>query len=143
MSTLAKALKEKNKLKLEIAQLQKRFNTYNSVIKGNQRPFDLKITEKELTEKIFQLIQLKSVITKSNQAVQDKIYRLAEIKGLIKFYKDVPIKQGKSAERYSSEATEYEALFNESEIYIRIENLQKEADEIQDILETFNHKTEL
>ena len=75
--------------------------------------------------------------------MQEKIYRLAEIKGLIKFYKDIPVAHGKSTERYSANINEYEALFNESDIYTRIEKLQNEADLIQDELETFNHNTEL
>ena len=143
MTTIAKALKEKNKLKNEIAQLQKRLSTYNSIIKGNPRPFDLNKTEQDLTDKISQLVSLKSAINKTNQPIQEKIFRLAEIKGLISFYKKLPVTEGKSSERYGSETNEYEVFFNEAVIGERTNELEKEADLIQDELESFNHKTEL
>jgi len=141
MATIAKALKEKNKLKLEISQLQKRLNSHNSVIKGNPRPFDLNKTEQELSEKIAQLVLLKSAITKANQPVQEKIYRLAELKGLIAFYKKLPVTEGKSTEKYSNNDNEYEVFFNEAVIDERVKKLETEADCIQDELESFNHST--
>jgi hypothetical protein len=94
MKTLAKALKEKKKLTQEISQLQKRLTNYNSVIKGNPRPFEMDSVDKELVAKTEELILLKSVITKANQPVQDKIYRMSELKGLIAFYKKYLLQKG-------------------------------------------------
>jgi hypothetical protein len=143
MTTLVKALKEKNKLKLEISQLQKKLNTHNSVMKGNPRPFDLNKLDQELSDKISRLVLLKSAITKANQPVQEKIYRLSEIKGLIGFYKKIPVNEGKSTESYRLDAHEYEVFFNEAVIDERIKKLEIEADSIQDELEAFNHKTNI
>ena len=143
MTTIAKALKEKNKLTLEISQLQKRLNTHNSVIKGNSRPFDLVNTESELSDKIANLVLLKSSITKANQPIQEKIYKLAELKGLISFYKKMPVTEGKSSERFSNETLEYEVFFNEAIIFERVKKLEIEADAIQDELESFNHLTNI
>lgn len=141
MNIISKALKEKNKLAQEIAQLQKRLNTYNSVIKGNTRPFDLNKTEQELYEKTFKLVSLKAIITKANQPVQEKIYRLSELKSLISFFRKLPIQEGKSTERFMNETSEYEAFFNDAIIHERIKKLEDEADLIQDELESFNHTT--
>jgi len=115
----------------------------NSVIKGNPRPFDLNKTDKELSEKIDKLVLLKAAITKVNQPVQEKIYKLAEIKGLIAFYKKLPVTEGKSKERYTNDAQEYEVLFNEAAIDERVMKLESEAESIQDELEAFNHSTNI
>lgn len=139
MTSIAKALKEKNKLKQEIAQLQKRLMSHNSVIKGNPRPFDIAKTDNELYEKINQLIVLKSALTKANQPVQEKIYRLAELKGLIAFYKKIPASVGISTERYGSDTFEYEACFNEAILDEKIKNCMLEAEKIQDELDSFNY----
>jgi len=143
MTTITKALKEKNKLKGEITQLQKKLNTHNSVLKGNQRPFDLNKLELELNEKIAKLVLLKSAITKANQPVQEKIYRLSEIKNMIAFYRKMPATDGKSTEGFMDKNFEYEAFFNEAVIEERISKLETDADSIQDELESFNHLTEV
>lgn len=143
MKTIAKALKEKNKLKLEISQLQKRLNTHNSVIIGNKRPFDLTQVETEMNEKISQLVILKSAITKANQPVQEKIYKIAEIKGLMAFYKKLPVDEGKKTIEYRSDSYDYEVFFNEAIIAEKIKKLESEAEQIQDELESFNHTTNI
>ncbi|OFX55449.1 MAG: hypothetical protein A2046_12270 [Bacteroidetes bacterium GWA2_30_7] len=143
MKTIAKSLKEKNKLKLEISQLQKRLNTHNSVIIGNKRPFDLTQVETEMNEKISQLVILKSAITKANQQVQEKIYKIAEIKGLIAFYKKLPVDEGKKTADFRSESFDYEVFFNEAIIAEKIKKLESEAEKIQDELESFNHITNI
>jgi len=143
MTTLAKALKEKNKLKLEISLLQRRLTAHNSVIKGNPRPFDLKIIDNELSAKIEELVLAKAALTKANMPVQEKIYRLAEMKGLIAFYKKLPAIEGKHALKYSNDSAEYEVFFNEAVISEKIKTLEKAAELIQDELETFNHITNI
>ena len=143
MTTLAKSLKEKNKLKQEVSKLQKRLEAHNSIIKGNPRPFDLNEIDTELSEKIEKLVMLKSAITKANQPVQEKIYRLAEIKRLMAFYKELPVKEGKSIEKYSDASNEYAVFFNEAAIDERLKKLESDAETIQDELESFNHTTSI
>ncbi len=94
MTTIAQALKQKNKLKSEIAQLQKRLTTHNSVMQGNPRPFDLTETDAELVMRVNELIALKHALTVANQPMQEKIYRLAELKSLMAFYQKLPTKAG-------------------------------------------------
>jgi len=141
MTTIAKALKEKNKLKLEISLLLKRMNTHNSVMKGNSRPFDLSKLDQELPEKISAIISLKSAITNANQPVQEKIYRMAELKALIAFYKKLNVTEGKSTEGYGSEVHEFDVFFNEAVIYEKVKKLEADVEIIQDELEAFNHVT--
>jgi len=143
MKTIAKALKEKNKLKKEISQLQRRLENHNSIVVGNQRPFDIDKIDQELNDRINQLIVLKSEITKGNQPIQEKIYRLGEIRGLIGFYKNLPVLEGKSTDCYSSDTLERETHFNEADIDVKVQKLEFEAEIIQDELELFNQITKI
>lgn len=143
MTTIAQALKQKNKLKSEIAQLQKRLTTHNSVMKGNPRPFDLTETDAELVMRVNELIALKHALTVANQPMQEKIYRLAELKSLMAFYQKLPTKAGKMSEGYMNTAHEYEAFFNEADTQAKIKTLETQAEQIQDELEAFNHLTHI
>ena len=143
MTTIAKALKEKNKLKNEISQLQKRLLDHNCVIKGNNRPFDLNKADEELVNKSILLAELKMSITKANLPVQHKIYLLAELRGLISFYKKLPAHEGIRVEGYRENAQEYVAFFNEASLAVKIIELEDQADVIQDELESFNHQTNI
>ena len=143
MKTIAKALKEKNKLKNEIALLQKKMNSHNSILKGNKRPVDLQTVDSELIEKIDLLIALKNAITKANQPVQEKIYKLAELRGMISFYRNLPVTEGLYRSSYGNEPLAYEAFFNESVIDEKVKKLNLEAETLQEELETFNYKTYL
>jgi len=143
MKTIAKALKEKNKIKNEIANLQKKLNSHNSILKGNKRPVDLQAVESELIEKIDLLVSLKNAITKANQPVQERIYKLAELRGLISFYRNLPVTEGLHRSSYGNEPFAYEVFFNEAVIDERVKKLDSEAEKLQDELEVFNHKTYL
>ncbi len=141
MKTIAKALKEKNKLKNEIALIERKLNTHNSIIKGNKRPFDIEEVDKQLHEKVNALVALKAAISKANAPVQEKIFRLAEVRGLISFYRKMTVKEGLFIEGYRDEAHDYEALFNEAEIEVKVKKLEEEAEILQDSLDSFNFTT--
>lgn len=141
MKTIAKALKEKNKLKNEIALIEKKLNAHNSVIKGNKRPFNMEEVEAQLHEKVNALVALKAAISKANAPVQEKIFRLAEVRGLISFYRNMKVKEGRHVEGYRDEAQEYESFFGEADIEVKVNKLEAEAEALQDELDSFNFTT--
>lgn len=141
MKTLAKALKEKNKLKNEIALIEKKLNAHNSVIKGNKRPFNMEEVDAQLLEKVNALVALKAAISKANAPVQEKIFRLAEVRGLISFYRKMTVKEGRQIEGYRDEALDYECLFSEADIEVKVSKLEAEAESLQDTLDSFNFTT--
>lgn len=63
---IAKALKQKNKLVSGMKQLKERLDEYNSVIKGNPRPYDIGQLQTNLTTKMHELIAPKPVSPKRN-----------------------------------------------------------------------------
>lgn len=144
---VAKALKEKNKLLKEIGKLRNRVEQYNSLLKGNPVVYDTKSLLKELQEKTEQLVQLKSAVSYTNIPVQEKIFRLAELKALLKFYRNIPVKQGKAHERYGlmreQNVLEYESQVKAADVDALAEQAEKEVEALQDELDAFNHTTEL
>jgi len=141
---IAKALKEKNRLKGEIAALKKKITAQNRKVKGNPQPYDVQQLLKELQEKTAQLIQMKSDITHVNQPVQQKIYRLAELKALAAFYKTIPVNEGKDAvTRYSDDIFDFEVQVKAPELDKIIVDIERQIEALQDELDVFNHATEL
>ncbi len=143
MKTIAKALKEKNKLQSEISLIEKKLNTHNSVIKGNKRPFDIEKVDRQLHEKVNALVALKAAIIKANAPVQEKIFRLSEVRGLISFYRKMTVKEGRIIEGYRDDALDYECHFSEADIEAKVNTLEAEAESLQDILDSFNFTTTL
>lgn len=140
---IAKALKEKNILVREILELTHRINKYNAIIKGNTRPYNMDVEMKSLLDKKEQLVRLKAAITKANQPIQDKIYRLSEYKDFLKMLKDLNTLEGKNVHDYREVISEYESQIKETDKNNVIALYQKKVDELQEELDNFNHSTEL
>ena len=143
--TIVEALKEKNRLIRNILELQKRISTYNCVIEGNPRAYDPKKVLEELNDTIDRLVSIKTRITKANQAVQEKIYRLSELKTLAKFLKTIPTTEGKApaGKTYYSQPETYvwESSIKTKERDAHIIDLEEEIDKIQQELDTHNYNT--
>ncbi len=144
---IIQALKEKNKLVKKILELQNRVTTYNCVIEGNPRAYDPAHEMEELNRTIEELITLKTKITKANQPVQEKIYRLSELKTKIHFLRGIPTTEGKapSGKGYYSQAETYvwESSIKAKERDAYILGLEKEIDNIQKELDEHNYNTTL
>ena len=63
-----------------------------------------------------ELVELKAQIHKANQPVYDKIFALAELKGMIKELKKVSTEEGKVSERYGSVVSVKEVELNVTDI---------------------------
>ena len=144
---LHQALKRKNALVNEIKKLQIRIEKHNSILKGNSRPYDIPQLFIELNEKIDTLTALKASLTLANQPVQEKIYRLSELKSLTKFYKALPVDDGKARLReggYGSEPlAEYESAVKADRVDEMLDAVEKEIQDLQDSLDLYNLTTDL
>ena len=74
---------------------------------------------------------------------QNYVVNIIGVYRLMAFYKELPVKEGKSIEKYSDASNEYEVFFNESAIDQRLKKLESDAETIQDELESFNHTTSI
>lgn len=141
---LSKALKEKNKLIKEIDVYFKRAASNNSVIEGGKSDYSSKDQIEKGLEKIEELVALKAKIQAANQPVQDKIFRLSELKSLILRLRHIPTTDGPQAPSYRSEvAVSYNAEIKKIDIDQMIEKYEKEIETIQEELDAFNHTTDI
>ena len=138
---IAKALKAKNQLINEINKLKAKVKNHNSVVKGNEQTYDISALLQQLDVKSQELIKLKVKLTQANAVVQDKIYKIGELKAMITFYREIPVKQGKVSVGYNNELVEYEAQFKQKDKDEAIEKLEQGIIKLQDELDTFNYTT--
>jgi hypothetical protein len=137
--TLAKALKIKNRQTASLATLQRKVSANNSYLVGSEPDFDSKAAYEELQEAIDRLVETKSKINEANAPIQPVIYRMAELKGLVKFVRSLNTHRGKVLTGFTGEtpleyAATIDAIFVESEI----ERIEREIDDLQDRLDAHN-----
>jgi len=138
--SVARALKEKNRVAGKLAKLRDIIAEENSLEKKIPRNIDVKASLEEA--KVYQdrLIAIKTAIAKANQAIVEKIIALDEIKSEISFFNNLNVKEGVFEENnYGSRIVrEFEAVIRQSDVLAKVEALQKEADALQDELDEFN-----
>jgi hypothetical protein len=75
--------------------------------------------------------------------VYDKIFALAELKGMIKELKKVPTDEGKQTERYGSVQSIKEVELNVTDIDNSISILETQIEELQNELDVHNATTNI
>lgn len=138
---IKKALKEKNKLVNDINKLWSIVKGNNSYEAGNPIHFSVPDALEEIEEKIEKLVTLKVAIHKANFEVYSLIFRMSELKSMIKNLSAVCTEEGKIITHYSSTIGNKEVQLNSLQIAIMIKSIQEEIDSIQDELDVFNVST--
>lgn len=142
---IIEALKEKNRLVRKTLELQNRISAYNCIIEGNPRAYDPKKELIELNKTVEELIELKTKITRANQPIQEKIYRLSELKTKIGFLKTIPTTEGKAPSGkgyyYQGETFVMESSIKAKERDLHVQKLEKEIEIIQKDLDNHNFQT--
>ncbi len=143
---LNQALKEKNRLGVEISRLKQRMGEQNSRPVG--QAFDYVTPELlvELRAKVDQLVRLKAAIGRANGETYERVFRLAELRGLISVLSGLPTKHGRYLESGGlgePKEVEYQAQMRQAEIDKTITGMQVELGELQDALDRFNATCEL
>jgi chromosome segregation ATPase len=90
-----------------------------------------------------ELVVLKTQIHRANSPVYDKIFALAELKGMIKELKKVPTDEGKQTERYGSVQSIKEVELNVTDIDNSISILETQIEELQNELDIHNATTNI
>ncbi|MEO5916631.1 MAG: hypothetical protein ABIS50_20515 [Luteolibacter sp.] len=140
---LTKALKLKNQLAGEVANLKDRLAKQNS--RTTTVPFDYDAHEvlAALRAKVDELVSVKSAIAVANVALYPRIFRLAELKGLVALIKSLDTRQGvfKEGSGFSLSAAEveYVAQLKKSAVDSLAAELEAEISSLQDELDEFNH----
>jgi hypothetical protein len=137
------ALKQKNKLVTDLKVSYGILQKYNSIEEGNPRRYSMTNTLEKIKTLQTELVELKTKIHRANQPVYDKIFALAELKGMIKELKKVPTDEGKSSDRYSSIPSVKEVELNVTDIDTSISILETQIEEIQNELDVHNAITNI
>jgi len=141
---IKQALKKKNMLVNEIKQELNKVQTYNSMEVGSNRPYSAKLRLQSYFDKTNELISLKVAIHKANAPVFDKIFRLSELKSMVKYINTLNCTEGKEQNRYG--VGEPRVMSAEMGIVERdemVKNMEDEINKIQDELDYFNNITNL
>ena len=141
--TIARALKEKNRIASTIAKNWKKISSFNSLLKGAERPYDINVLLKETLELTDELVTIKRKIHDKSTPVREKIFRLSEIKNIISKLEEIPTKDGLVKNRGYDVRDEMEATLKPTDIDRLISEYQEEIDSIQMELDIFNFNTKL
>ena len=140
---LTKALKLKNQLAGEITELKDRLAKQNS--RASTVPFDYDANQVlgNLRSKVDELVTVKSAIASANLPVYPRIFRLAELKGVVALLKSLDTRQGiyKEGGAYSLGIieVEYVAQLKKAATDELVAELEAEISALQDELDEFNN----
>ena len=137
------ALKQKNKLVTDLKSQYQILQKFNSIEEGNPRRYSMIKTLDKITQLSNELVELKAQVHRANQPVYDKIFALAELKGLIKELKKIPTDEGKQTERYGSTISVKEVELNIVDIQNIVDDLQIKIEELQNELDIHNATTNI
>jgi len=139
---IAKALKMKNQLAGEVAQLKDLLAKQNSRSTKQKFDYDNREVLTRLRAKLDELVKVKAAVAAANVAVYDRIFRLAELKGLATTLNALDTKAGVFHEGRgfadASYEVEYVAQLAKVDVDKLVAELNAEIQSLQDALDEFN-----
>src|SRR5579859_3560243 len=93
-STIAQALKIKNRQVKKVNELKNRIKSQNCHVEGVVPEFDIRNLWADLQAETEKLIAIKAAISAANAKLQPSIYRIAELRGLVAFWAEVDKRSG-------------------------------------------------
>jgi hypothetical protein len=140
---VSQALKQKNKLTVELKKQYQIAQKFNSQEEGNIRRYSVQDALDKAAELTIELTDLKTKIHLANAPVYDKIFRMAELKGRIKELRKIPTEEGKAESRYSSVVSVKEVEINITQLDEMVQTLEARIEEIQAELDVHNATTQI
>jgi len=142
---LKKALKRKNMLIGQINMEYHRLNKYNTVdrINENNRPYKPLFLLENIRNMTDELIDLKSRIQKTNKPVHNKVFRLSELKTMVKKLNDLSCEDGKEEGRWGERDKFVVSEIGVAERDKLVQELWEEIEQLQDDLDYWNQVTDL
>jgi hypothetical protein len=140
---VSQALKQKNKLIVELKKQYQIAQKFNSQEEGNVRRYSVQNALDKAVELTMELTDLKTKIHLANAPVYDKIFRMAELKNRIKELRKIPTDEGKVEARFSSVASVKEVEINIAQLDEMVQTLEARIEEIQAELDVHNATTQI
>ena len=143
---LYQALKLKNKLTSSIKENNSKITNHTSHLMG-KKAFDTILLIDEVGFDSKKLINLKVKIAKANLPINEKIYKISELKSQITIFKSINIVEGYvDTPRYSSNVTaagEYESQLSHKQIDDLIKTTKKTISKLQEEIDEYNISTDI
>jgi len=138
-TTIAKALKEKNKIVNKINVLSSKIKEHNCEIEGSTQIYNVKDLLENLVKEKSNLVILKAAIFEANAPIYKDILTLSEYKSHLKFLNSIEIQEGIKRDRYSEKEFKYKSQLTSIERDKLVEEYQNKVDELQEKIDVFNH----
>ena len=138
--SVARALKEKNRLKGRIAAAREAVSEQNSREGSNPRKVDVREQFLESRALVERLTALKAAIAEANRPIVRKIIELAETKSEIAWLNGLNTKEGQFQENsYGNRVVRvFDAVITGPDVVRELEILRRRAERLQDELDEFN-----
>lgn len=143
--SIARALKEKNRVAGRLAKAREIIQQENSKDKSLPRRVDVEATYAEAKMLEARLVAIKSAIAQANNPIVAKIIELDELKSEIAFLNGLNVKEGRFEEvSYGNKIVrDIEAVVGQARVLAEVAELQERADVLQDALDEFNASTKV
>ena len=143
--TIARALKEKNRVAGRLAKARELVGRENSKDKNVPRGIDVSETYALAKTLRDRLISIKSAISEANSPIVSKIIELDEVKSEISYLNGLDVKEGKfvSGSYGTRIETDLDAVIRQPQVLDEVTALQARADRLQDELDEFNAATKI
>ena len=138
---LRKALQEKNKLTGKIQNLFSRMKENNMTEDGQTRPYNSKKVWEEIQAETTKLVDLKVNIQMANSPILSDIYRMAELKTMIRQLRYMECNDGRKIQ--SGIITYLFATIKAEERDKLAQSLEDEIEKLQEKIDAFNFRTNL
>jgi len=126
----------------KIAQLQHEVQNENSARFDDPRKIKVEDSMTDLEQSVNNLIKIKIAIFIASTPMREHILKLSELKSRIFFLQTIDTKEGKIS-NYGDDPVEYIVVYDKIWVKNKILKCEEEIDNIQEELDTFNHKTEI
>ena len=141
--SLARALKEKNRIAGRLRKAQELVKKENRKVAGSPRAVDVAATLAEAERLSALLAAVKAAIAKANDGIVASIVELEEVKSMIAFLGSVNTDDEVEVERDYRGTVErrWDVTLRQPEIEAKTTALQERADALQDKLDEYNAVT--
>ena len=139
--TVARALKEKNRIANKLNIVRTRIRNENSVESNIKRTFDIKALVAEEAALYNRLVAVKTAIAVANAEIAEKLIRMSELKAAIEWYRGIPTKEGTFQETNYRDTTitrTFTTVLSGQEVIQLVEETQAQIENLQDEIDEFN-----
>lgn len=143
--SIARALKEKNRVAGKLAQARSLVAHENSKDVKCPRRIDVKANHDKAQALKARLIDIKTAIAVANAPIVSKLVELEELKSEIAYLKELDVNEGvfEESSYHGNVVREVTAVLSKQYVLDEIARRQKRADDLQDELDEFNASTQV